>query len=427
MRLLHLRWDHLPLLLEHHVPAQPGLVVLGGRPWDPGTVLDASPAASRAGVHRGQALGSAHALVPEALFLEAHSDRYRHAMEEALQALLAVTPAVEGATDPDDPAFGRVLLGIEGLDRLWGDESAIIRRAITTAGAALPGVPRAGIGNTRFGASVAAAITTIIPAGGMDVERAWLAPQPIRCLPADADTLGRLRRFGLTSVGDLAALPRSAVVARFGEHGGLLHDLANGLDARPLRPRQPVERLRAELEPESPIDGTEPLRFILHHLCEALCRQLVARGAAVTRATLSLTLEDALEPAVVIEQHLPEPVARPDAIERLLVARLETVQPGGRIGLVALELAGRQPGTGRQLGLFEPQGARADRFAWELAALAIRFPGQLWRTSVLDPEAARTEERTHWEPVEVPEGQIAATGTAPDVGGGSAAVVGGAA
>lgn len=380
--------------------------MLGGKPWDPGRVLDASPAALRAGVVRGQPLGSAHALVPDALFLEPHRDRYQDAMGAALEALVAVTPAVEGVVDPDDPAFGRVLLGIEGLDRLWGDEPAIIERALATAARSLPGVPRSGIGNTRFGAQVAAALGERIPVGDAVVERAWLAPRPIRCLPADPETLGRLRRFGLTRVGDLAALPRSSVVARFGGHGGLLHDLANGLDARPLRPRRPVERLRAQLEPESPIDGTEPLRFVLHHLCDGLCRQLVARGAAITRAVLALTLEDQVGPAVVIEQHLPEPVARPDAIERLLVARLETLRPGGRIGRVALELDGRQPGAGRQLGLFEPQGARADRFAWELAALAIRFPGQLWRTSIGDPQATRTEERARWEPVEAPKGGV---------------------
>jgi hypothetical protein len=78
---------------------------------------------------------------------------------------------------------------------------------------------------------------------------------------------------------------------------------------------------------------------------------------------------------------------------------------------VALELDGRQPGAGRQLGLFEPQGARADRFAWELAALAFRFPGQLWRTSIADPESPRTEERARWEPVEVPEGGVLDGGT----------------
>ncbi len=162
-----------------------------------------------------------------------------------------------------------------------------------------------------------------IPVGDARVEAAWLAPQAIRYLPADADMHARFRRFGLTRIGDLAALPRSAVVARFGQHGGTLHDLALGLDARPLRPRRPVERLRAQLELESPIDGTEPLRFILHNLCAGLCAQLVARGAAVTTATLTLTLEDAPESLPDITQHLPEPVARPEPIERLLLARLE--------------------------------------------------------------------------------------------------------
>ena len=400
MRYLHLHWNHLPLRLETRSPALPSSsVVLGGQPWEPAAVLDASPAALRMGVQRGQPLGSAHALVPEAAFLDAHPDRYREVLEAALEALLAVTPAVEGPVEPTDPAFGRILLGIEGLERLWGDEAAIARRALTAVGALLPGIPRAGVGNTRFGSSVAASMESNIPVGDAHVEAAWLAPQPIGHLPADTDTHGRFRRFGLTRIGDLAALPRSAVVARFGAHGGTLHDLAQGLDARPLRPRRPVERLRAQLELESAIDGTEPLRFILHNLCAGLCAQLVARGAAVTAATLTLTLEDALEPGPEIAQHMPEPVARPEPIERLLLARLEQLTLAGPISHVALELDGRAPGVGRQLTLFEPQGARAEQFAWELAALAIRFPGQLWRTSVSDPEAPRTDERVHWEPV----------------------------
>ena len=53
------------------------------------------------------------------------------ALEAALEALLAVTPAVEGPVEPTDPAFGRILLGIEGLERLWGDEAAITRRAMS--------------------------------------------------------------------------------------------------------------------------------------------------------------------------------------------------------------------------------------------------------------------------------------------------------
>lgn len=399
MRYLHLHWNHLPLRLETRslsVPSAP--VVLGGQPWEPASVLDASAAALRMGVVRGQPLGSAHALVPEAVFLDAHIDRYREALEAALEALLAVTPAVEGPVEPTDAAFGRILLGIEGLERLWGDEAAITRRALTCVGSSLPGLPRAGVGNTRFGSSVAASMEASIPVGDARVEAAWLAPQPIRYLPADAEIHGRFRRFGLTRIGDLAALPRSAVVARFGQHGGTLHDLAQGLDGRPLRPRRPVERLRAELELESAVDGTEPLRFILHNLCAGLCDQLVARGAAVTTATLTLTLEDMPGPGPEVVQHLPEPVARPEPIERLLLAHLERLTLDGPIVHMALELDGRAPGAGQQLSLFEPQGARADQFAWELAALAIRFPGQLWRTSIGDPEATRHDERVRWEP-----------------------------
>lgn len=366
------------------------------------------------GVVRGQPLGSAHALVPEAVFLDAHPDRYREMLEATLEALLAVTPAVEGVTEPAEPAFGRILLGIEGLERLWGDEPAIARRAIATAAASLPGQPRAGVGNTRFGSSVAASMEASIPVGDAHVEAAWLAPQPIRYLPADAETHARFRRFGLTRVGALAALPRSAVVARFGAHGGTLHDLASGLDGRPLRPRRPVERLRAELVLEAPIDGLEPLRFILHNLCSGLCAQLVARGAAITAATLGLTLEDAPGPLPGITQRLPEPIAVPEPIERLLLARLEQLTLDGRIERVSLELDGRSPGAGRQLTLFEPQGARAERFAWELAALSIRFPGQLWRTSVGDPGSPRHDERVRWE-LAMPPGEPSAAAAMPIV------------
>ena len=100
--------------------------------------------------------------------------------------------------------------------------------------ARLPGQPRIGIGNTRFGAQVAAVVgrgrLEKIDRGDATVEAAYLAPLSIRLLPADDDTRERLRVFGLTRIGEFAALPASAVVARFGAHGELLHKLARGMD-----------------------------------------------------------------------------------------------------------------------------------------------------------------------------------------------------
>lgn len=402
MRLLYLDWPHLPLRLEAatRLPL-PELVVLGGQPWDPGTVLDCSPAARKLGVHRGQPLGSAHNLVPEAVFLPVDVRAYRDGFERALAGLAAFTPSLEGESEPTKPAFGQAFLGIEGLGRLWGDEPALTTRVVDSVRAVLPGAPRAGIGNTRFGAQVAAVVggrragLEIIPAGDATVEAAWLAPLPIRLLPADTETRDRLRLFGLTHIGEFAALPRSAVLARFGTKGGDLHDLARGLDGRPLRLRRPIERLRAEAELEPPVDGIEPLRFVLHHLCGTLCEQLSARGAGASRASLVLSLE--LGGLRNYDQALPEPAAVPDLIERLLMARLEADPPTSSVERLALELDGTAPAAGTQIGLFTPQLARQARLDWQLASLVIRFGGgRILQARVLDPESAIAEDRFAW-------------------------------
>jgi protein ImuB len=358
----------------------------------------------------------AHRLVPEATFLEADPSAYRAAFEAVLEALAAFTPGIEGETDPTEPAFGRALLGIEGLDRLWGDEATLTARARGATAALLPAAPRAGIGNTRFGAGVAASMArettslVTIPVGGAAEEATFLAPLPIRLLPAP-DLAGRFALFGLRRIGDLAVLPRSAVVARFGALGGELHDLACGLDRRPLRPRRPIERLRAEAELDPPVDQLESLRFVLHHLAGALCEQLTARGAGAARAIMELDLEGPTRSPTApsslrIEQVLPEPVAQADLVERLLVARLEATILTAPVLRLALELDGQSPQAGSQLGLFTPQSANAARLDWQLASLSIRFGAdRLWRVGIGDPEATLPEARTTWAPVGDPGGE----------------------
>ncbi len=404
MRLLYLDWPHLPLRLELErrtgwTGSVPELIVLGGRPWEPGVVLDCSIAAARLGVRRGQPLGTAHNLVPEAAFLPADRGLYEEAMEAALRRLADLTPAVEGTTHPDGPTFGQVFTGIEGLGRLWGAEPALVDRAIALLAPVLPGAPRAGAGNTRFGARAAAIVGEgrfrAVPVGGREAEAAFLAPLPIGLLPADAESRERFRLFGLTRIGELAALDRSAVVARFGTPGGELHDLARGLDGRPLRPRRPVERLHAEVQLEPPVDTLEPLRFVLRHLCGALCEQLAARGSGAARAVLDVVPERG-EP-MRHEQALPEPSAASELLERLLMARLEAAPPVGSVERLRLELDGSVPAAGQQLGLFTPQLARAARLDWQLAGLAIRFgPDRLLRARLLDPDALLAADRFTW-------------------------------
>src|SRR5215213_2228824 len=99
MRRLHLFLPHLPLHLARARRSEPfptGPLVLGGRPWDPGPVIDASPDARQLGVRRGMPLASAHRLVPEATFIEPDPDADRAAAERVFEALGRSSPSLAG-------------------------------------------------------------------------------------------------------------------------------------------------------------------------------------------------------------------------------------------------------------------------------------------------------------------------------------------
>jgi protein ImuB len=408
MRLLHLYWPHLPIRLMRHrlsgsFPTDRP-VVLGGQPWTDGTVIDADPAARALGVRRGIPLGSAHRLAPEALFLDPEPEADARAVEDAFEALGRFSPGLAGTADVADPGFGLIELQVDGLDRLWGPDELLVGRLVEAVAAHLPGTPRPGIAGTRFAATVAAGhtdpgVARIVEPGG---DARFLGPLPSVLLTPDSDIRARLTRFGLRRIGAVAELPRSALVARFGGEGERIHARANGEEIERFRPRRAPERLVLGLPIDPPVAETESLRFVLHRLAGALAAQVDARGMAAARATLRLTLElafarDGTPPELTVEQRFPEPTADADAIERLLLARLERTPPPAAVERLELELAGVEPAVGQQLPLFVPQAARTAKLGWQLARLALTFGEDRVRKAVVtDPDAPLAERRWEW-------------------------------
>ncbi len=420
MRLLHLAWPHLALqLARQRDPAIPttGPLILGGRPWDDGVVLDASPAAVALGIRRGIPLGQAHRLAPEAVFLPPDPAADATAVEAALDALAAFSPGIAGSTVAGDRAFGSLEVQVDGLEALWGPEPNLVGKVRAALAPLLPGTPRAGIAGTRFAAALAAATgpgpaavpAVLVPPGEDGV---FIAPFPASALSRDPEVRGRLARFGLLAIGAVAALPRSALVARFGiEEGGRLHARANGLETDPFRPRRAPERLALGIALDEAVTDLAALRFVLRRLVGALAAQLDARGEAAGRARLTATLDPTFSPGhlpipgaglptVVVAQRLPEPTADPEALERLLLERLEREPPALPVVRLELELLDVVPAAGHQLALFTPQANTAARLGWQLARLAVRFgEGRVGRVALGDPEAPLPETRWTWHPV----------------------------
>jgi hypothetical protein len=339
------------------------------------------------------------------------------AVEAALDALAAFSPGIAGPVDPADPAFGTLEVQLDGLELLWGPEPVIVTKTRAALAERLPGAPRAGIAGTRFAAALAAATgpgpsvipCVCVPPGG---DAAFLAPFPAAALSRDPDVRARLDRFGLATIGEVGALPRSALVARFGtDAGARLHDRANGCETDPFRPRRSPGRIALGLSADEPIVGLEAVRFVLRRVAGALAAQLDARGSAAGRARLTLTLDPTFRPGRpplpggdlpqrIVEQRFPEPSADPEAFERLLLARLEKDPPTAPIARLDLELLDVTPAAGHQLALFVPQANAAARLGWQLARLAVRYgEGRVGRIVLADPEAPLPETRWTWRPV----------------------------
>ena len=206
-----------------------------------------------------------------------------------------------------------VSIDIRGLDRLLGDPHAIggeLRRSAAARGLRL----QAAIASTRTAAMVLAHARpglTVVERSG---EAAALAPIPIEILEKITDqppstqsspkghdrnskdsavsAISAVKRWGIRTLGDLAALPAAELAARLGPHGLVWQAMARGQDIRPLVPTLPEERFESSTELEWPIEGLEPLSFVLTRLLEPLSTRLERRdrGAAALHVRLDLVV-----------------------------------------------------------------------------------------------------------------------------------------
>ena len=363
--------------------------------------------------------------------------------ERMLDALDDLSPRVE-AVD-----VGVALVDITGLEAMWGPERRIAARAVMLARGVAPLRVRCGTGDNRWLATLAARLARFdrpdAPAALGDLPREALRDLPLTLLPVDAATRQRFALFGLTAMGQLASLPRSAVGAQFGTAGERLQALARGHDPRPIVARRRPERVEAGAAFETPLDGIGAVSLTLRRLAAELCDRLRERHLAPGRAVLMLRLEDA--PVLRVAQPFPQPALEPDWIARLLLSRVEAaararspsfanhvggIQDGGRSSGIQpwqiYDLGARNglpravdsvtantvgvweeprvasvilafdrlcdPAT-RQLPAFEARAGRWEELRWSLERLRHRFgEGRLWRAVAERPSASLPEHRS---------------------------------
>ena len=212
-----------------------------------------------------------------------------------------------------------------------------------------------GIASNKFTAQQAARQAndqvTIVRPGD---ERRFLSALPIVTLPdPPAELIRRLHLFGITTLGGFADLPHAAVTSQFGKDLAFFHDLARGIDARPLAPQAPSPIIVRKLTFADPLADRQQLLKALEHLAHALARSLQEAGyhtLAISIALMTVTDESLISGAPIKPPSNDAMLLR-RTVGRLL-GKLSPASEVSSVSVTAYPLREWQIGT-RQIEMFD--------------------------------------------------------------------------
>ncbi len=189
----------------------------------------------------------------------------------------------------------------------------------------------------------------IIPTGE---ESAILAPLPITVLNLTAEQAEKFSLWGISTLEMLAALPEKELIARMGQEGKRLRQLARGELPHLFRPVEPALALEEHMELDSPVEVLDSLLFVVGVMLDQLIGRAKARILALASVTVTLELEGEAVHTRIVRPALP--TNDKQLWIKLLHLDLEAHPP--QAAILSLTLAAEPGSTSRvQLGLFSPQ------------------------------------------------------------------------
>jgi DNA polymerase-4 len=373
---LHVDMDAFFVAVERRKdPSLEGRAVVVGGAGERGVVAAASYEARVHGVHSAMPSVRARRLCPHAVFVAGDHASYRAVSHEVMALFRTFTPLVEPISL--DEAF----LDVTGAQRRWpsGETAA---RAVREAVWEQEGLRcSVGVAPNKFLAKLAsqeakprAALDGIRPGPGVTVvepgeELTFLHPLPVQRLwgvgPA---TKAKLDRLGVTTVGDLAALPRDAVVGALGDAVGRhLHALAHAVDERPVEPDQVPKSIGHEETFAHDHHGHDTLRREVVRMADAVAARLRDHGVAARTVTIKVRFGDfhTITRALTLET----PADAGPVLARAAKRLLDGVDPSPGVRLLGVSGSGLVDGATRQLGLFDTAAGQDP--AWEDASAAV--------------------------------------------------------
>ena len=331
-------------------------VVVGGPAEARGVVMAASYEARRFGVRSAMPMARALRRCRDAVRAPPRFHRYIEVSREVMSVFRAVTPLVEplsldeaflDATQQVDAFDGQQALG-----RYLKDE--VRKRTGLTLSV--------GIATNKIVAKIASDREkpdglVMVPPGA---EAAFLAPLKVRTLwGVGPKAEAVLTSAGFHTISQIAVADPAQLEAVLGSRGLMLHEMAQGVDDRPVETDQERKSVGAETTfPRDLTDGPQ-LRAELDRIAAEVARRLAENDSKAR--TIVLKLRYANFRTIIRQTSRPQPTD--DAAEIAAAARSlldSVVNERDRFRLIGIHGTNLVKGELDQLGLWAGKGADAD-------------------------------------------------------------------
>ena len=282
-----------------------------------------------------------------------------------LECAAHFSPRIEAASEGTACAF---VLDIAGTNRLFGPPEALAQRL------------RARLGTAGFRASVTVSANfhaarlkaagrrgdrgiTVIPS---EKEAGFLAKLPISLLSLNEEHAEIFAIWGIRTLGELAALPESDLVARLGPQAAAWRALARGALPHTFQPIEAEFSLREFCAFDTPVEQMDSLLFIGARMIDCL----VERAAARTLSLASLAVQMELEGGLTYRRAIRPALPTADRKFLLKLLQLEIAAHPPQAAVLSLTLAAEAGQSSQvQLGLFAPQTPEPSRLDVTIARL----------------------------------------------------------
>ena len=337
-------------------------LVIAGRANNALYVYALNRSAQRLGLHRGQPLANARAMI-EGLAVRPADEKADLALLESIADWCdRFTPLV--STDPPEG----LLLDITGVAHLFGGEAAMlshVREKIAAQGFAV----QAAIAGTSLAArALARFANSTIALPGEDAPT--VSQLPIAALDCGEDKLRALKRAGLKTIAQVTTRGRAELVARLGAAFLTRLHVMLGAEEKPLTPRRPLPDLSAAQRFAEPVVTQEVISKSLHTLAIALSEILERQGQGLRLLEAVFFRADGKVERITVRTGAP--LRDPDVMLRLLNQRLDALadplDPGFGFDLIKLEACLAEETHPTEASFDADENAR-----WQIAYLTDRL------------------------------------------------------